>query len=435
MSKSPLEVLNTIHLKAIQQNPTARLLSQYVDEEMKVAERMAALEAMDGGRQLTLDMLGRAQAAGGAKGVRRFDEIYGRLHTEGSSDVSGGLTVFDRARRTNSILPTSAPAAISGPPPEPRRVTFVTQVAPPRISAFGAQARHDRRVAEAAAADDQRFAQARAEWALAIEEWHTVARQADEERRSSEARVQQQQTEIDRHNTSVDEWQAAVEQGDADAITLYFSTVLHDLRIAHLNWNRREVTAEYVSDRRQLLLEVVPPVHGSMQPIGGFEYVGTDAQAKRICKPVPKTPEAAVDLYDVMLPSLVLRIIHTLFEADAWGLLESVVVNGTTSATDPRTGNVADIVVSSAAVTCNQFHDLNFARLDPSACLAALGARMSPKPGSFVGVEPIARPKVPTTARMRSLLVGVPSISSEDIKMSVFAGMMNEGLMSMVKVR
>ncbi|GAA1415662.1 restriction endonuclease [Streptomyces thermospinosisporus] len=242
-----------------------------------------------------------------------------------------------------------------------------------------------------------RRAQAQAEAQARFErDWH-AAQAAEAQRQQQlaalqweyEQRAAAQRAEVQRHNAGVAETIDGVRRGDPDLVVEYFSAALH----ASAAWPEgfpRQLSAAYDAAGRQLVLdwelapcEVVPEAKS-------VRYLSREGQFKETARPV--TQRRA--LYREVLAQSMLLVLHQLFTADEYGVLDSVSLNGFVDTHDPATGRQTHIFLATVMASRTAFTELHLEQVDPVSCLTeALRGQLAARPDQLGPVRPARRPQ------------------------------------------
>jgi restriction system protein len=133
------------------------------------------------------------------------------------------------------------------------------------------------------------------------------------------------------------------------------------------------------------VLEYVLPDPEVVPAVKEYSYVRSKDEIRE--KARPKGEAAAV--YRGAVAALTLRTIRELFAAAPADVLDVVTLNGVIETVSPATGAAIRPCVVSVRTTRAAFGAVNLARVDPAACLAALGATVSKKPEELAAVRPV----------------------------------------------
>lgn len=119
-------------------------------------------------------------------------------------------------------------------------------------------------------------------------------------------------------------------------------------------------------------------------------YVPAQDQDKETPRPV--TQRRA--LYREVLAQSVLLVLHQLFTADEYGILDSVALNGFVDAHDPATGRQAHIFLATVMAQRAVFTGLHLEQVDPVSCLTdALRGQLATRPDQLTPVRPSRKPQ------------------------------------------
>ncbi|MFJ8533446.1 restriction endonuclease [Streptomyces sp. NPDC093591] len=242
-----------------------------------------------------------------------------------------------------------------------------------------------------------RRAQAQAEARARFErDWH-AAQAAEAQRQQQLAAAQQeyeqraeaQRSEVRRHNAGVVEVTAGVGRGDPDSVVEYFSAALYS-STAWPEGFPRQVAAAFDRAARQLVLDWEMPGYDVVPEAKSVRYVPAQDQDKETPRPV--TQRRA--LYREVLAQSMLLVLHQLFTADEYGILDSVALNGFVDAHDPATGRQAHIFLATIMAQRAVFTDLHLEQVDPVSCLTdALRGQLATRPDQLTPVRPSRKPQ------------------------------------------
>ncbi|MDN0196807.1 restriction endonuclease [Streptomyces sp. S.PNR 29] len=242
-----------------------------------------------------------------------------------------------------------------------------------------------------------RRAQAQAEARARFErDWH--AAQASEAQRQQqlaalqrdyEQRTEAQRAEVRRHNAGVMRATEGVRRGEPDSVVEYFSAALY----ASTAWPEgfpRQVAAAYDAAGRQLVLDWELPGYGVVPEAKSVKYLYGQDQFKDTARPV--TQRRA--LYRGVLAQSMLLVLHQLFTADEYGILDSVALNGFVDAHDPATGRRTCVFLATVMAPRADFTDLQLEQVDPVSCLTdALRGQLATRPDQLTSVRPSRQPQ------------------------------------------
>ncbi|KMS71649.1 restriction endonuclease [Streptomyces viridochromogenes] len=242
-----------------------------------------------------------------------------------------------------------------------------------------------------------RRAQAQAEARARFErDWH-AAQAAEAQRqqqlaaaqRDYEQRAGAQRSEVRRHNAGIAEVTAGVRRGEPDAVVEYFSAALYS-STAWPEGFPRQVAAAFDSAARQLVLDWEMPGYDVVPEAKSVRYVPAQDQDKETARPV--TQRRA--LYREVMAQSMLLVLHQLFGADEYGILDSVALNGFVDAHDPATGRQAHIFLATVMAQRAVFTGLHLEQVDPVSCLTdALRGQLASRPDQLTPVRPSRKPQ------------------------------------------
>ncbi|MGW4542894.1 restriction endonuclease [Streptomyces chartreusis] len=242
-----------------------------------------------------------------------------------------------------------------------------------------------------------RRAQAQAEARAHFErDWH-AAQAAEAQRQQQLAAAQReyergadaQRSEVRRHNAGVVEVTAGVRRGEPDSVIEYFSAALYS-STAWLEGFPRQVAAAFDPAARQLVLDWEMPPYDVVPEAKSVRYVPSQDQDKETARPV--TQRRA--LYREVLAQSTLLVLHQLFAADEYGILDSVALNGFVDAPDPATGRQSHIFLATVMAGRSDFTELHLEQVDPVSCLTdALRGQLAARPDQLTSVRPSRQPQ------------------------------------------
>lgn len=119
-------------------------------------------------------------------------------------------------------------------------------------------------------------------------------------------------------------------------------------------------------------------------------YVPSQDQDKETARPA--TQRRA--LYREVLAQSALLVLHQLFAADEYGILDSVALNGFVDAPDPATGRQSHIFLATVMAGRSGFTELHLEQVDPVSCLTdALRGQLAARPDQLTPVRPSRQPQ------------------------------------------
>lgn len=242
-----------------------------------------------------------------------------------------------------------------------------------------------------------RRAQAQAEARAHFERDWQVAQAAEAQRQQQLAAAQReyergaeaQRSEIRRHNAGIVDVTAGVRRGEPDSVIEYFSAALYS-STAWPEGFPRQVAAAFDPAARQLVLDWEMPTYDVVPEAKSVRYVPSQDQDKETARPV--TQRRA--LYREVLAQSTLLVLHQLFAADEYGILDSVALNGFVDAPDPATGRQSHIFLATVMAGRSGFTELHLEQADPVSCLTdALRGQLATRPDQLTPVRPSRQPR------------------------------------------
>ncbi|MFI9759724.1 restriction endonuclease [Streptomyces sp. NPDC051963] len=237
-----------------------------------------------------------------------------------------------------------------------------------------------------------RRAQAQAEARSRFERDLHAAQAAEAQRQQQLATLQQdyeqraeaQRAEVRQHNAGITEATDGVRRGDPESVVEYFSAALYS-STAWPEGFPRQVAAAFDSAARQLVLDWELPGYDVAPGAKSVRYVPAQDQDKETARPV--TQRRA--LYREVLAQSVLLVLHQLFTADEYGILDSVALNGFVDAHDPATGRQAHIFLATVMARRAAFTGLHLEQVDATSCLTeALRGQLATRPDQLTSLRP-----------------------------------------------
>ncbi|WP_037914647.1 restriction endonuclease [Actinacidiphila yeochonensis] len=267
-----------------------------------------------------------------------------------------------------------APGPLAVPVPMPREEAY-----PARRAGWGLGGGREQRAAREAY--DRDLGTARAA------EAERQARLADYRGRY-ERWAEQRLAEIRRHNAGVRESLARVRRGEPEAVEEYLTAALY-ASPAFPEVLPRQLAATYEGPERRLVLNWELPAFSVVPQTALVRYLPGADRDKETARPVTERRAAYRDL----LAQVMLLVLHQVFAADPFGLLESVALNGFVDDTDPATGHRVPEFLATVAASRTAFEAVNLAQVNAVDCLVdGLGGQLSARPDRRAAVEPLRVP-------------------------------------------
>ncbi|MFJ9004224.1 restriction endonuclease [Streptomyces canus] len=207
--------------------------------------------------------------------------------------------------------------------------------------------------------------------------------------RDYDERAEAQRAEVRRHNAGISEATAGLRRGNPELVVEYFSAALY----ASTVWPEgfpRQVAAAFDPAARQLVLDWELPGYDVVPEVKSVRYVPAQDQDKETARPV--TQRRA--LYREVLAQSLLLVLHQLFAADEYRVLDSVALNGFVDAPDPATGRRSHMVLATVMAQRATFTDLHLEQVEATSCLTeALRGQLSARPDQLTSVRPSRGPQ------------------------------------------
>lgn len=186
------------------------------------------------------------------------------------------------------------------------------------------------------------------------------------------------------HDRRWDSLADGLRRRDPDAVSEFVGAALVSVTpLAQLIGGGRAV---YQADAREVVLELELPDIDAIPAERGWRYVAT----RKALEPQPRTAKDAHGLYSNLISRIVLAGMLACFRATEGNLVDLVTANGHVRTIDPATGRPVFPCLVTVTASREMFGGLvlDSDRLNPAACLAALGAEISPHPYEMEGVRP-----------------------------------------------
>ncbi|MEU7921755.1 restriction endonuclease [Micromonospora zamorensis] len=263
------------------------------------------------------------------------------------------------------------------PVPPPNWEHFAPR--PPRVLSqiLGGKERYTRKLELA----EQTFAQA--------VERHRAAETARQQRVAAARRLQaQQQAKANAaaaaQHAQIELFASAVRAGNRHAASRFFQEILDQVSDAKGFPAERRVG--FVPESSLLAIEWVLPGVDVIPTKKAFRYI----KARDSIEGTPRPPSEVRSLYQQVVAQLALRALHTVFSADRFNLVSTVVFNGIVRATDPSTGRKISPCLITLRATKDHFAPLVLRSVDPIACVRKhFAADVSPHPEELQAVQPV----------------------------------------------
>jgi restriction system protein len=189
--------------------------------------------------------------------------------------------------------------------------------------------------------------------------------------------------EADEHNQEVDAFRNQYQAGDPEAVVRYFTAILES--DDPLDGLPSDLKLAFVPDSRQLVVERDLPTMDFVPTVGSHRYVKAHDRIETTARPT-KNRQA---LYGSLISQLALRTLHIVLAADTAKSVDTIVFSGFVSTIDPATGKHTRPCLITLRTSRDTLAEIDFARVDPVACLGRLNAHVSRSPAELLPVRPI----------------------------------------------
>jgi restriction system protein len=195
--------------------------------------------------------------------------------------------------------------------------------------------------------------------------------------------LQSERRRVDEFNLAIDEKAASYRVCDKQAVIDYFTTVLENDVV--LEEHPPNVRVAFVPESKQLVVEYQLPTIEVIPTDAGYKYIkkGDDIQA------TPRKLPEVRRLYRDLLAQLACRALYAVANGDNARVVDVVVLNGFVDTIDPGTGKrITPTIISVRALT-SELREIDFSKVDASACLMGLKALVSRSAHELDPVRPI----------------------------------------------
>ena len=188
---------------------------------------------------------------------------------------------------------------------------------------------------------------------------------------------------VDEFNAAIDEKAASYRASDMQAVIDYFTTVLENDVI--LEEHPPNVRVAFVPESKQLVVECQLPTIEVIPTDAGYKYV---KKGDEILATPRKLPELR-RLYRDLLAQSACRALYAVADGDTANVVDVVVLNGFVDTIDPGTGKrITPTIISVRALT-SELREIDFSKVDATACLIGLKALVSRSAHELDPVRPI----------------------------------------------
>jgi restriction system protein len=338
----------------------------------KQAARTAAQEHRDAIKQYEQDRV--AQAAELTSQAERQMADLGNVLATALARPSPGIDLNAMRRR-----PAEVPLNL-GADAQPLAVPVWENFEPPPPGALGRMFGESRRARERAQAEHA--------FSAAVDEYKEVEtarrRRVTEARQAHAERQAVIRAKVDKYNAGLDRFAAKVRSGDRHAVSRYFQMVID--RVDDPDGFPRQRLAGYVPESTMLALEWRLPATDIIPAQRSFKWIKAKDDFVGTLRAATETRQT----YQRLVAQIALRALHTVFSADRFVLVNTVVFNGIVEAIDPATGQTIAPCLITLRANREQFTALILANVDPVACVRKhFAADVSPHPEELQAVRPV----------------------------------------------
>jgi restriction system protein len=203
-------------------------------------------------------------------------------------------------------------------------------------------------------------------------------------------RVTEERAKAAEHNVGISARQPAFAAGQTEAVEWFVARILDASRYPGVFPRERQVT--YHPGRREVAVEFELPPPRIVPPVRAFRYVKT----RDVIEPLARPESEIRQRYQRLISAITLRTLHEVFSATPSATVETVVFHGRVAAVDPATGQPARPHLLAVSADRPAFDALVLSAVDPTTCLARLGARMSANPFDLEPVSPLEAFEAPS---------------------------------------
>jgi restriction system protein len=205
--------------------------------------------------------------------------------------------------------------------------------------------------------------------------------QAAEEHHREEIEKLEEKTK--QKDDAIDALKSGYESSAKSAVTQYCEAVLSSQAYPE-GWPESFKLA-YAPESKQVVIEYDFPGFEIVPEVGAYKYL----KAKKEIVTVPRADGPRRHLYSQTIAQATLCVIHTLFNAEYAGHVETIVFNGHVHAIDESTGHAVHPCLITLRTTRSTFSSLDLARVDAEVCLKGLNASVSKRPTELAPVRPV----------------------------------------------
>lgn len=195
--------------------------------------------------------------------------------------------------------------------------------------------------------------------------------------------IQSEKDRVANFNAAIDENAASYRAGELLSVVDYFTTVLEDDIIFQTQPPTVKIT--YVPESKQLVVEYQLPTIDVVPANSAVRYVRKSDELLAI----PRKLAEIRNLYRDVLAQVTCRALYSIVDADTARTVEVIALNGFVDTIAPGTGKRITPTIISVRALAAELRDIDFARVEPIACLVGLKALISRSAHELEPVRPI----------------------------------------------
>jgi restriction system protein len=236
--------------------------------------------------------------------------------------------------------------------------------------------KHDQAIAEGTA----RYQKAAAEHQVQENQRLT---QLESLRSKHAERLKSERDRVDAFNAAIDERAENYRAGELQAVIDYFTTALEDDVI--FDDQPPNIRVAFVPESKQLVVEYQLPTLDLIPNDIAYRYIRKSDEIQAVPRKQPEIKK----LYRDLLAQLACRALYAIADADSAGVVAVVVLNGFVDTNDPGTGKRITPTIISVRASTSELREIDFSKVEATACLAGLKALVSRSAHELEPVRPI----------------------------------------------
>jgi restriction system protein len=185
------------------------------------------------------------------------------------------------------------------------------------------------------------------------------------------------------HNAEIDALRRRYFNAQPEAVATYYSMVFGNDTLPEGFPTAAKFA--FVPESKQLVIERELPISDVVPDVTIYRYV----KGRDKIESSPRAMSQRHSIYARLVAQMALRTLFGGFAADAAGILETIVLSCFVDTIDAATGHPVRPCLLTVRTNKEMFDRLDLARVEPIACLKALGAQVSRSPAELAPVRPI----------------------------------------------